>query len=207
LRCKYHKTVIGAWNGIISAMDFITLLFIACGLAMDSFAVSVASGFTISDLRPKNAFTIALFFGFFQGFMPVIGWFAGYNMRDVIAGVDHWIAFSLLAIIGLKMIYESAKMNGKDRGNDPPNIAALLVLSIATSIDALAVGFSLSLLKVMIITPALVIGLVTFVLSFLGVYIGDRFGHFFEKKLELAGGVILIGIGLKILIEHLSQLN
>lgn len=186
-------------------MDLVTLSFIAFGLAMDAFAVSVASGFAIHNLRLRNALTIALFFGSFQAVMPVVGWLAGFGLRDFIADVDHWIAFALLGLIGAKMIYESTKMDGKEKDRDPMNIAVLLMLSVATSIDALAVGLSLSFLKVYILTPAAVIGVITFALSFLGVYIGDRFGHFFEKKIEFAGGLVLIGIGVKILIEHLTQ--
>lgn len=185
-------------------MDVLTILFIAFGLAMDAFAVSVASGFAIKNLRLRNAVTIAFFFGSFQAVMPVIGWLAGYSLRSFIASFDHWIAFGLLGFIGLKMIYESTKMDGESDPRDPLNVAVLLMLSVATSIDALAVGLSLSILDVLIITPALIIGIITFLLSLLGVYIGDRFGHFFEKKIEFAGGLILIGIGIKILIEHLA---
>ena len=185
-------------------MDIITLFLIACGLAMDAFAVSVASGFTIKSLRIKNALTIAFFFGSFQTTMPVIGWLAGHNLREFISEIDHWIAFGLLCLIGLKMIYESSKLDQGNNNRNPLNLMVLLMLSIATSIDALAVGLSLSLLNVLIVTPALVIVIITFLLSFLGVYIGNRFGHFFEKKIEFAGGLILIGIGIKILIEHLT---
>lgn len=185
-------------------MDSITLTLIACGLAMDAFAVSIASGFTIKRLHIKNALTIALFFGSFQAIMPVIGWLAGYGLREFISEIDHWIAFGLLSFIGLKMIYESTKLDQGDNNRDPLKLMVLIILSIATSIDALAVGLSLSVLNVLIVTPALVIGLITFILSFLGVYIGNRFGHFFEKKIEFAGGLILILIGIKILIEHLS---
>jgi putative Mn2+ efflux pump MntP len=184
-------------------MDIITIIFIAFGLAMDAFAVSVTSGITIKQLKVRNALKIALFFGAFQAFMPVIGWLAGLSLRAIISSVDHWIAFGLLFVVGCKMIYESVKLEPKERTINPLDVSILLMLSIATSIDALAVGVSFAFLKVSIATPVIIIGVVTFILSFTGVYIGDRFGHFFEKKIEIAGGLILIGIGMKILIEHL----
>jgi putative Mn2+ efflux pump MntP len=181
----------------------ITILFIAFGLAMDALAVSITSGLTIKSLRISNALTIALFFGSFQAFMPVIGWIVGLSARDFITGIDHWIAFGLLSLIGCKMIFESTKIGSKEKEIDPLNIYVLLILAIATSIDALAVGLSLSFLKVAIVTPAIIIGIVTFMVSFLGVFVGNRFGHFFENKIEIIGGLTLIGIGIKILIEHL----
>ena len=171
---------------------------------MDAFAVSITSGFTIKKLKIHNALKIAVSFGLFQAFMPIIGWSAGFHLKSFISSVDHWFAFGLLSIIGIKMIIESTEMKPNDKDVNPLNIYVLLILSIATSIDALAVGLSLSLLKVLIITPAIIIGIVTFLLSFIGVYIGNKFGHFFENKFEIIGGLILIGIGLKILVEHLS---
>lgn len=170
---------------------------------MDAFAVSITSGITIRHLRVKHALKIALFFGFFQAIMPVIGWLLGVSVRHAISGFDHWIAFGLLNIIGGKMIYESFKLQPNKEEIDPQNIYVLFLLSIATSIDALAIGLSLSFLKVAIIFPAIIIGIITFLLSFLGVHIGNKVGHFFEKKIEMIGGLVLIGIGFKILIEHL----
>jgi len=170
---------------------------------MDAFAVSITSGITIRYLRIKHALKIALFFGFFQAIMPVIGWLSGISLRNIISGVDHWVAFGLLSVIGCKMIYESFKLQSKEEKIDPQKIYVLFILSIATSIDALAVGLSLSFLKVAIILPAIIIGIVTFLLSFLGVYVGNKAGHFFERKIEVIGGLILIGIGIKILVEHL----
>jgi len=180
----------------------ITILLIAVGLAMDAFAVSISSGVTIKRLRISYAFTIAALFGGFQAVMPGIGWLAGHGLKSLIAGVDHWIAFGLLTAVGCKMIYESPKMGST--GNGSLDIVVLLVLSVATSIDALAVGLSLSMLGISVLVAAIVIGLVTFVLSFCGVYIGKRFGHVFENKIQIVGGLILIGIGTKILVEHLS---
>ena len=184
-------------------MGTLTILFIAFGLAMDAFAVSVTTGLTVKRLRVEHALRMAAFFGIFQAIMPVVGWLAGRGLHDLISHVDHWIAFGLLTAIGCKMIYESTMMESGQRDVDPHSINVLLMLSVATSIDALAVGLSLSLLAVAIVVPALIIGLVTFTLSFLGAYVGERFGHFFEKKIEVLGGLILIGIGTKILIEHL----
>lgn len=185
-------------------MDIISIIFIAFGLAMDAFAVSITSGLIIKHLRVNNALKIAMFFGAFQAIMPLIGWAAGLSFRDFISGVDHWIAFGLLSIIGCKMIYESSKMGSNEKKIDPLNLYVLFILSIATSIDALAVGLSLSFLDVPIALPAIIIGVVTFLLSLLGVYLGNRIGYFFERKIELIGGLILIGIGIKILIEHLT---
>jgi putative Mn2+ efflux pump MntP len=185
-------------------MDAIVTVGIAFGLAMDAFAVSIASGVIIKHLRIRNALTIATFFGSFQAFMPLIGWLAGLTLRDFISGVDHWIAFGLLNGIGFKMIYESCKVESIEREINPLNVFVLLILSVATSIDALAVGMSLSFLKIGIAIPAIVIGTVTFLLTLLGVFVGNRFGHFFEKKIEFLGGLILIGIGIKILIEHIT---
>ena len=184
-------------------MDILSILIIAVGLAMDAFAVSIASGVSLRKCELKTVLRIALFFGAFQGIMPVIGWAASQHFKGYVAGIDHWIAFALLAGVGIKMIYESRKISA-----EKPEICAisnttLLVLAVATSIDALAVGLSISFIDVAIAGPALIIGAVTFTLSTAGVYIGDRIGHFFEGKIEILGGVLLIGIGAKILLEHL----
>ena len=186
-------------------MDYFTLLLIAFGLSMDAFAVSISNGITIQRQRANHALRIGIFFGSFQALMPLIGWSAGLSFRELISGVDHWIAFGLLTFIGGKMIYESKKMDGQGKETKPLNLPTLLLLSVATSIDALAVGISFALLKISIITPIIVIGTVTFILSSIGVLIGNKVGHFFEKKIETLGGLILIGIGIKILLEHLIQ--
>jgi putative Mn2+ efflux pump MntP len=183
-------------------LDIITILFIAFGLSMDAFAVSITNGITIKHQRINNALKIGIFFGSFQALMPLIGWLAGLHLRDFISGVDHWVAFGLLSLIGGKMIYESTKI-GDDKEIRSLNLFVLFLLSIATSIDALAVGLSFAFLKISIATPIIVIGIVTFILSFLGVLVGNRLGHFFEKKMEIVGGLILVGIGIKILIDHL----
>lgn len=184
-------------------MDILNIIIIAFGLAMDAFAVSITSGLTIKNLRINYAFRIALLFGLFQAIMPLIGWLSGITIRDFVMNIDHWIAFILLSFIGGKMIYESTRIKSEKITSNPLNIQILLILSIATSIDAFAVGISFAFLQTSIITPIVIIGIVTFILSFIGVFIGDLKGHLFEGKIEIIGGIILIGIGFKILIEHL----
>lgn len=187
-------------------MEYLYIVGIAIGLAMDAFAVSVTNGFIIKELRVYHAFKIAFFFGLFQAIMPLIGWVGGINLVRYIKDFDHWIAFGMLALIGGKMIYESRsdEMN-EDEGKNKNalHLPTLLFLSVATSIDALAVGLSFGVLNMPVLIPVIVIGSITFVLCLIGVYLGNRFGHIFESKLELIGGIILILIGLKILIDHL----
>lgn len=185
-------------------MQLLTIIIIAVGLAMDAFAVSVVSGSVYKQLKIKHAFRMAAFFGGFQAIMPLIGSLAGMSIKEYIAGFDHWMAFALLSAVGVKMIYESFKITRTEENFNPENILVLLTLSVATSIDALVVGITLSILRVSIITAVIIIGLVTFVLSYLGVFIGKKFGHFFENKIEAIGGLVLIGLGVKILFEHLA---
>jgi putative Mn2+ efflux pump MntP len=184
-------------------MQLVQIVFIAVGLAADAFAVSVSSGAIIERLRLHHALRIAFFFGAFQAIMPWIGWKIGSLANDLIRAVDHWLAFVILSIIGGKMIYESflLKEEEEDAGN-PLNLYVLLSLAIATSIDALAVGVTFSFLDLSIYEPVLIIGAITFILSLAGTYIGEFFGHIFENRIEMAGGIILMGIGCKILIEH-----
>ena len=184
-------------------MSVIEIVLIALALSADAFAVSVTSGIAIKKMKIRHAMLIAAFFGGFQALMPVIGWAGGRWAQKYIESFDHWIAFVLLCFVGGKMIYEAVKGDKEENESDPLNVYVLFILAIATSIDALAVGLSLAFIKVFIIVPALIIGCITFALSFAGTYIGNFFGHLFEKKIEIAGGVILIGIGCKILIEHL----
>jgi putative Mn2+ efflux pump MntP len=184
-------------------MELITIIVIAVGLAMDAFVVSIVSGGTYRKLRVKHALRMALFFGAFQAFMPLIGSLAGLSLKECIQDYDHWVAFALLAAVGGKMIYESFKIKSVEENPDPSNIFVLLVLSVATSIDALAIGITLSLITSSIALAVTIIGLITFALSYAGILIGKKFGHFFENKLEALGGIILIGIGIKILCEHL----
>lgn len=181
----------------------LSIVLIAVALSMDAFAVSVSSGIAIQRLKIRHALLIASFFGAFQAFMPVLGWLAGKWAKRLIESIDHWIAFGLLLLVGIKMIHE-ARQNNPSTFN-PLKIHILFLLAISTSIDALAVGITLSFIEVRLIQPVLVIGLVTFTLSFLGTYIGNFFGHIFEKKLEIIGGLILILIGVNILISHLLK--
>ena len=185
-------------------MNLITIIVIATGLAMDAFAISVATGATYKKQGTNHAFRVALAFGGFQAVMPVIGWLAGLTLREFIREYDHWVAFILLTFIGSKMIYESFKIKHAQQEADILSTAMLLVLALATSIDALAVGITFSfLLAGSLLMAIAIIGLITFVLSYLGFYIGKSFGHFFETGIEAIGGLILIGIGVKILLEHL----
>lgn len=183
-------------------MDIIILL-VAIGLAMDSFSVSITRGFYSSKaILPIEALKTGFFFGLFQAVMPLIGWVVGLSVIDFISGFDHWIAFGLLSLIGVRMIYESVSKESKQLVSSS-GIKVLLLLSIATSIDALAVGLSLSFLETSIITPIIMIGIITFSLSFLGVFMGKKFGNYFEK-IGILGGIILIVIAMRILVEHLE---
>ncbi len=179
------------------------MVIIAIGLAADSFAVSVSSGAIIGKMRIRYAMRIAVFFSFFQGLMPWVGWKIGSYAKGYIEAIDHWLAFVLLCGIGAKMIYESRQLQDEpsDAAN-PLHVYILFTLAIATSIDALVVGGTFSFLNIEIFTPVAIIGAVTFIFSFAGAYVGDYFGHLFEDKIELAGGLVLIGMGVKILLEH-----
>lgn len=189
---------------MVLEMDIIIVL-IALSLAMDSFSVSITKGFTTTKNRMSiEALKTGFFFGSFQAIMPVIGWIIGLSIVELISGFDHWIAFGLLFIIGLRMIYEVLKKESKQIVSSS-SFKVLVILSIATSIDALAVGLSLSFLDTSIIMPAIIIGIITFSLSFSGVYLGKKFGAYFEK-IGVLGGIILIIIGLRILLEHLEIL-
>lgn len=179
------------------------IILVAVGLAMDAFAVSIVTGSIYKDLHLKHVLRMALFFGGFQALMPVIGFLAGLGLKEYISHVDHWVAFGLLCFVGGKMIYEAFQIESAEKNRDPSDLLILLALSIATSIDALAVGITLSLMTASIALAVTVIGVITFGLSYAGVAIGKRFGHFFESRIEVVGGVILIGIGFKILIGHL----
>ncbi len=183
-------------------MSIFELLILAAGLAMDAFAVSVCKGLSARKYNKKQSVIAGLYFGGFQAGMPVIGWLLGKQFEGLIKSVDHWIAFVLLALIGANMIRESFK-NEEENLNASFSPKAMLPLAVATSIDALAVGVTFAFLDVQIVTASSVVGAVTFVFSAAGVKIGDVFGAKYKSKAELAGGIILICIGLKILIEHL----
>lgn len=182
-------------------MGFIELFILAVGLSMDAFAVSICKGLSVQRLRPRHAIIAGAYFGGFQALMPLIGWLLGRQFEELIKSIDHWIAFGLLVIIGANMIRESF---GKDEEvNDSFSFKTMLPLAIATSIDALAVGVTFAFLDVQIVTAILLIGVTTFAISAAGVKIGNVFGAKYKSKAELAGGIILILLGIKILIEHL----
>lgn len=184
-------------------MSIISIFMLGVGLSMDAFAVSIAKGMTMKKQEVlKYALVLALFFGFFQAMMPVIGWWIGSYFKELISSVDHWIAFGLLGIIGLNMIREA--MHGdEEKDNASLTLSTITILAIATSIDALAIGISFAFLQVNILLAISIIGMTTFILSFIAVYVGNRLGGMLEKYAGLLGGIILIGIGTKILIEHL----
>lgn len=185
-------------------MNHLNIIGIAIGLSMDAFAVSVTNGMVIKNFRFRHALRMALFFGIFQAIMPILGWSAGLTFAEYIKDYDHWIAFLLLTIIGGKMIWESRELEECDFSKkNCTHLPTLIILSIATSIDALAAGLSFAMLNQPMIEPVLIIGFITFIVCLIGAKLGDRFGHLFENKVELAGGIILILIGVKILIEHL----
>jgi putative Mn2+ efflux pump MntP len=182
----------------------VTNVMLALGLAADAFAVSLSSGLAIRNLKINKALKIALFFGGFQALMPLIGWVAGLSLSDFISPIDHWVAFGLLSFIGARMIYESTQDEISEKKINPLDTYTLLTLSIATSMDALAVGIGFAFLKTSIFAPITAIGFITFFLSFIGVFLGHKFGNLFQNKIEIIGGLILILIGSKILIEHLT---
>ncbi|HOV14277.1 MAG TPA: manganese efflux pump MntP family protein [Spirochaetota bacterium] len=188
-------------------MDYISVILIAIGLSMDAFAVSMSSGCIMKKLRVKMALRISLFFGFFQALMPIIGYLAGSGLKIYIEKFDHWVAFIILLIIGIKMLFEAFAIEKSETEDEKkPNYESLFILfslAIATSIDALAVGITFSLLNANIFISAGIIGFITFMLSFIGVFFGCKFGNIFKKKVEILGALVLIGIGIKILIEHL----
>ena len=185
--------------------DLLTIVPIAVALSMDAFAISIVTGSMYKQQPFKPAFLLAIFFGGFQALMPLIGFACASTLISYIEGYDHWVAALILSAIGIKMIYESFKIKQARKDFDPCNIAVLLFLSIATSIDALAVGFSLNLITNSVFWAILIIGFTTFCICYTGVFIGKSFGHFFENKIEAIGGLVLIGIGLKILLQHLSS--
>jgi manganese efflux pump family protein len=186
-------------------MSLLEIILIAVGLAMDAFAVSIGAGTLASMKDLRSTVRLAFHFGLFQFLMPVIGWFLGSGIQVYVDSVDHWIAFVLLSYIGIKMIYESYKKSEEQKGN-PSKGKTLIVLSVATSIDALIVGFTLAMLEVNIWYPSIMIGVITAGLSLFGIWIGKKLGMKLGKIMEVVGGFILIGMGVKILIEHLFGL-
>ncbi len=185
-------------------MNIPTTLIIAVGLALDAFAVSVARGMSLEGNPFHNAFRIALFFGLFQAFMPVLGWSIAFEIRPIVEQVDHWIAFGLLVLVGSKMIFDSVREQSSRRLGSSLGTGLLLILSIATSIDAFAVGISFAFLDSAILVPVITIGVVTFLLSMVGVLAAGKIENKGDKKIGILGGVILIEMGIKVLMEHLQ---
>lgn len=187
-------------------LDVITLAIIALGLAMDAFAVSIAASVMLGKVTPRQVFRLSFHFGLFQGLMPIVGWLAGMTVQQSIKAWDHWVAFGLLVFIGGRAILSAWR--GEDERKqrlDPTRGLILVALSIATSIDALAVGLSFSALQIKILTPVLVIAATAAGMTILGMVIGRRLGQRFGRQMEFAGGLVLIAIGVKILVEHLMM--
>lgn len=187
-------------------MGLIELFLIAVGLSMDAFAVSVCKGLAMPKCTFKKAAIVGLWFGGFQALMPAIGYVLGAQFQETIASIDHWIAFVLLALIGGNMIHEALD-NDEEEADASLDVKTMFLLAVATSIDALAIGITFAFLKVNIIPAVCFIGIVTFIISFAGVKIGNVFGVRYKNKAEIVGGVILILLGLKILLEHLGFLG
>ena len=186
-------------------MDLLTLLTLAVGLAMDAFAVSICKGLAMREKVLKKGVIVGLWFGGFQALMPTIGFFLGTQFKDQITSIDHWIAFVILGLIGINMVKE-ALSNDEEQADDSIAVKEMFMLAVATSIDALAVGITFAFLNVHIVSAASMIGVCTFLISFVGVKIGNIFGTKYKSKAELAGGIILILLGFKILFEHLHIL-
>ena len=187
-------------------MGLIELFLIAVGLSMDAFAVSVCKGLAMPKCTFKKAAIVGLWFGGFQALMPAIGYILGAQFQEAIASIDHWIAFVLLALIGGNMVHEALD-NDEEEADASLDVKTMFLLAVATSIDALAIGITFAFLKVSIIPAVCFIGIVTFIISFAGVKIGNVFGARYKNKAEIVGGVILILLGMKILLEHLGFLG
>jgi manganese efflux pump family protein len=184
-------------------MDIFTLAAISVALAMDAFAVALVTGLTLPQLTGRHLFRFGFHFGLFQALMPILGWLAGITLREKIEAVDHWVAFVLLFCVGVKMLWDAIQQDAEElRTTDPTKGLSLVMLSIATSIDALAIGLSLAVLGIQIWTPALFIGLTAGVLTVAGMLLGRRLGAIWGFRVEVTGGLLLIAIGLKILLEH-----
>ena len=186
-------------------MGIIEIILISISLAMDAFAVSICKGLSMKNMNWKKAIIIGLYFGIFQALMPTIGYFLGISFKSLVTSIDHWIVFILLLFIGGDMIKESFSKEDSNT-NDDIRFKVMIILAIATSIDALAVGITFAFLNTNIIFTFSLIGIITFILSVIGVKIGNKFGNKYENKAQFTGGLILILIGLKILLEHLNIL-
>ena len=184
-------------------MDLLTILGTALALAMDAFAVATAVAAGLPEWTVRHTFRLAWHFGLFQAMMPIMGWFGGSALQTLMGAVDHWIAFALLAFLGLRMIWQARHPEDPSQDFDPTRGWSLVILSVATSIDAFAVGVSLGLIGISIWVPSLIIGLVTLVITYVGTRVGRRAGHYLGQWAERVGGVVLIGIGTRILLHHL----
>lgn len=187
-------------------MGILSIIVIAIGLAMDAFAVAICKGLAMKKMSWKKGLIVGGYFGFFQALMPLIGYLLGIGFHEKVSQVDHWFAFILLSAIGINMIKEVFSRE-EDCKNDSVNFKEMVVLALATSIDALAVGITIAFLDVNIIAAVLAIGVITFAISVIGVKIGNIFGDKYEKKAEFVGGIILILMGTKILLEHLGIIS
>lgn len=185
-------------------MGIIEIMLIGLGLAMDALAVSICKGLSMKKINWKKAIIIGLYFGIFQALMPVIGYFLGSTFQSLVTSIDHWIAFVLLCLIGGNMIREALNKGDNENYNDSVDFKTMIVLAIATSIDALAVGITFAFLNINVPVAVTLIGITTFTISLVGVKIGNKFGSKYENKASIAGGIVLILIGLKILLEHLG---
>ncbi|MGZ6291974.1 MAG: manganese efflux pump MntP [Syntrophales bacterium] len=185
-------------------MSFLSIVIIAIGLGMDAFSVAVGVGAGMRARSWGSVLRLSSYFGLFQFLMPVAGWFAGVSVADIIAGYDHWIAFGLLTLVGGKMVIESYTGEAKVLTTDPTRGLTVIILSLATSIDALAVGFSFALLEIPAFYPSIVIGIVAFMMTMCGMLFGEKLGVIFGKKVGVLGGLLLIGIGVKILMGHMA---
>lgn len=184
-------------------MQILDLVLIGIGLSFDTFAVSISTGLTVSKIRFWQGIRIALVLAFFQSLMPFLGWLGGIQIAKLIENYDHWIAFGLLSFLGIKMILESFKAS-EDKKFNPMLMSVLIDMAIATSIDALVIGFSLAFINTNIYSALLIIGIITFLVAMFGMLLGKNVNGKFGKKVEILGGFILIGIGIKVLINHLS---
>jgi len=185
-------------------MNLSDIILIAIGLAMDCFAVSIACGIVMKPFRFGPAFRIAFLFGLFQAVMPLIGWLAGSTFQHLIESFDHWIAFGILLILGGRMLWEYFFVHPDKKILNPYKKRVVLTLALATSIDAMAIGLSFAFLRIDLMQPVLIIGAASLLFSALGLFIGKRYGHRYNIPAELFGGIVLIGIGIKIVLEHLN---
>lgn len=186
-------------------MGLLEIFLIGVGLAMDAFAISICKGLSMKKMNWKSAIIIALYFGIFQAFMPIIGYFLGSTFESFVTNIDHWIAFVLLSLIGGNMIKEAFDSEDEKK-NDKVDFKTMIVLAIATSIDALAIGITFAFFEVNLLLSISIIGIITFIISIIGVKIGNKFGDKYQNKAEFIGGLILVLLGIKILLEHLGIL-